>query len=261
MNRQLSETEVAILHTLGMPYSTATGTTESAIWPHASGGRGLKPSTNTQFYASSASADDDATGTGARTLTLAILDEDGDITWETVTMDGQNAVTITAQGICVLLAEVATAGSGGVNAGIIYIGSDSTPASGVQIPGVCVSVFEAGANRGVPSHITIPTTMPVPFESGGTEKTVKYAMFTEVEAFCASADATIRTGLMKGYHRESLTGLWHQDIFLPVGTGSQAGYRKETKLSPGESLELTGLANSGTLRIGVVPELLVVHTI
>jgi hypothetical protein len=88
----------------------------------------------------SSSANDAAAGTGARTLTIYGLANDGTPQNETVTLNGQTAVTTTKAFWRVFGALVATAGTGRANAGDIYIyktGTGGTITSGV--PGTLTS--------------------------------------------------------------------------------------------------------------------------
>jgi hypothetical protein len=88
----------------------------------------------------SSSAADTAAGTGARTVTIYGLALDGTQLIETVTLNGQTAVTTTKAFWRVFGAQVATAGTGRVNAGDIYIyktGTGGTITAGV--PGTLTS--------------------------------------------------------------------------------------------------------------------------
>lgn len=67
----------------------------------------------------SASTADTSAGTGARTISVQGLDEDYNQVTETVTMNGQSAVTTTGTFIRVFRMRVETAGTGEVNAGNI----------------------------------------------------------------------------------------------------------------------------------------------
>lgn len=92
---------------------------------------------------SSSSADDDVAGTGALTADVCILDSNYRKKVVTVTLTGQTAVDV-GTGHAVLWAEVKTAGSGGVNAGIldIGIGTVSSGSNDALLGSVAV-----GANR------------------------------------------------------------------------------------------------------------------
>lgn len=79
--------------------------------------------TATAMTISSSSANDTAAGTGARTVTVIGLDANWRQVSQTVTLNGQTGVAIPTSLIRVFRAFVVTAGSGGVNAGDIWVGS------------------------------------------------------------------------------------------------------------------------------------------
>lgn len=79
---------------------------------------------------SSANANDTAAGTGARIVKVTGLDAEWNIVSDTVSLNGQTAVALTNVVLHPFLIQVLTAGSGGTNAGILYVGS-GTLTSGV----------------------------------------------------------------------------------------------------------------------------------
>jgi hypothetical protein len=80
----------------------------------------------TTIVSSDVADDGSPAGTGALTVTVTGLNASYLLTSETVTMNGTSAVTLTNQYIRILDAFVATAGSGGTNAGTIDIKHSST---------------------------------------------------------------------------------------------------------------------------------------
>ena len=72
---------------------------------------------------SSGSANDTAAGTGARTVRVTGLDADWNIVTDDVSLNGQTAVSLTNVVLHPFLIQVLTAGSGGTNAGVLYVGS------------------------------------------------------------------------------------------------------------------------------------------
>jgi len=106
-----------------------------------------------QMTVSSSSANDTSAGTGARTVVVNGLDANYAVISETVTLNGQTAVTMTNSFLRVNSIVVATAGSGLENAGIIYVGS-GTVTSGV--PATIYNVIQAGFNTTTSSQYTIP---------------------------------------------------------------------------------------------------------
>jgi len=109
--------------------------------------------TNAQRSIASASANDTAAGTGARTVRIIYLTATftGPFT-ETVTLNGTTYVNTVATDICYIEdIEVLTAGSGGVNAGIITL--KAATAGG----GATISTIAIGDNRTFYAHHYIPT--------------------------------------------------------------------------------------------------------
>lgn len=81
-------------------------------------------STATAHTISSASANDTSAGTGARTVRVTgITDTSFTETSEIATMNGQTGVNLVNSYVSINKLEVLTAGSGGTNAGIIYVGT------------------------------------------------------------------------------------------------------------------------------------------
>lgn len=124
------------------------------IW--AQGGLYSYLSTATTLYISSSSTADDAAGTGARTATVLGLDANYDEVSVTVDLDGQNGVQLgdASNWIRVNRITVNTAGSGGQNAGVIYVGDEATPSSGV--PSNKYATVAIGDNQTLMALWTVP---------------------------------------------------------------------------------------------------------
>jgi len=124
------------------------------IW--AQGGLYSYLSTATTLYISSSSTADDAAGTGARTATVSGLDANYDEVSVTVDLDGQNGVQLgdASNWIRVNRITVNTAGSGGQNAGVIYVGDEATPSSGV--PSNKYATVAIGDNQTLMALWTVP---------------------------------------------------------------------------------------------------------
>lgn len=121
------------------------------IWP--GGGVLAFPSAALQMTVSSSSANDTSSGTGARTIYISGLDANYNEVSETITLNGQTAVTTVNSYIHINEAYVATAGSGNSAAGSIYIGT------GVVTAGVPATVYDIIAfdyNRRITGSYTIP---------------------------------------------------------------------------------------------------------
>lgn len=95
------------------------GAIEETIWE----GGGIYPfqSTAQSLEVLSSDADDNSTGTGARTITLIGLDSNYAELTQVITLNGNNAVAITGTWLRVHRCSVTTAGTSGVNEGTITI--------------------------------------------------------------------------------------------------------------------------------------------
>jgi hypothetical protein len=111
------------------------------------------PAAALQMTVSSADADDTSAGTGARTVLITGLDANYAVISETVTMNGQTAVTTTNSFLRINAMLVTTAGTSLANEGIIYIGT-GTVTSGV--PATIYNVIAAGFNNSTSSQYTVP---------------------------------------------------------------------------------------------------------
>lgn len=126
-------------------------TTQVSIWPLPSliG----YPASAIQMTVSSTSANDTSAGTGARTIVVQGLDANYNEVTETVTMNGQTAVTMTAFLIRVNYAYVATAGSGNSAAGDIYIGTGTVTAG---VPATTYDIIKFDYNNTTTGSYTVP---------------------------------------------------------------------------------------------------------
>lgn len=112
-------------------YNPAIDTTDETIWTE--GGVYVYPTTASTMYISSSSTADTAAGTGARTATVSGLDANFTEISETVSLNGQVGVQLNGalNWYRVNRIIVNTAGSGGANAGVLYVGTEATPTGGV----------------------------------------------------------------------------------------------------------------------------------
>lgn len=95
--------------------------TEETIWEQ--GGIYSYPASAATFYVSSSSATDSNGGTGANSVFLQGLDANYNEVTETVNLNGQTQVQTANSYIRIYRAYVVLAGSGGVAAGTIYVGT------------------------------------------------------------------------------------------------------------------------------------------
>ena len=101
-------------------FNATVGTSYETIWSEST--VYAYPASAVAMKVSSSDANDTAAGTGARTVTVYGLDGSYNQINETVSLNGQTAVTTTATFLRVLHLMVNTAGSGGAAAGTIYAG-------------------------------------------------------------------------------------------------------------------------------------------
>jgi hypothetical protein len=107
----------------------------------------------TQLSISSSSTADTSAGTGARTVTLSGLDADYNEISETVTLNGQTAVTSTNSYLRIYRMVVRSAGSGGKNAGVIYAGTGTVTAG---VPANKYATIAIGDNQTLMALWTVP---------------------------------------------------------------------------------------------------------
>jgi hypothetical protein len=132
--------------------NASVGNSLETIW--LEGGLYAYPPSATTMTVSSSDANDTSAGTGARTIQIAGLDGDYNEISETIILNGQTAVTTTNSFLRVNRAIVLTAGSGGVNAGIIYVGT-GTVTSGVPV-NKYTTINGDGTNQTLQSFWTVP---------------------------------------------------------------------------------------------------------
>lgn len=140
----------SVVHVFG--FNPDVDTSEETVWP-IDGILG-HPASPTVMKISSSSADDDAAGTGARTVLIEGVNGTGGLVSETVILTGQTEVNTVNSYDTIERMVVLTAGSGGKNAGTIYAGT-GTVTSGV--PAVPYSAMGIGENISLVGHWTCPT--------------------------------------------------------------------------------------------------------
>lgn len=122
------------------------------IWD--GGGIYSYPAAAAVMYVSSSSTADTSAGTGARTVFIQGLDANYNEIDETVTLNGQTQVATTKSFLRVYRAYVVTAGTGGTNAGSIYIGT-SGASSGVPT-GAYYARISVGEGQTLMAVYTVP---------------------------------------------------------------------------------------------------------
>jgi hypothetical protein len=134
-------------------YNPDVDTSEESVWPD--GGTVPHPTVASVLKISSTSTDDDGNpvGTGALTVFIGGLDGSYNVVSETVTLNGQTAVNTTNSYLYVNTFYVATAGTGGANAGVIYAGTGTVTAG---VPAVIYDIINTGYNNRTTGHYCVP---------------------------------------------------------------------------------------------------------
>jgi hypothetical protein len=132
-------------------YNSDVDTSVETVWPH--GGLLGFPATALQLSVSSSNAADTAAGTGARTVYLEGLDANHNTITETVTLNGQTAVTTTRSYLHINNCYVLTAGSGNSAAGTIYFGTGTVTAG---VPATVYDVIQFDYNSRITGSYTVP---------------------------------------------------------------------------------------------------------
>ena len=130
----------------------SVGNSIETIWEE--GGLYVYPPSATTMTVSSSDANDTSAGTGARTIQIAGLDGSYNEVSETITMNGQTPVTTSNSYLRVNRALVLTAGSGGANAGIIYVGT-GTVTAGIPV-NKYTTINGFGLNQSLQAFWTVP---------------------------------------------------------------------------------------------------------
>jgi cephalosporin-C deacetylase-like acetyl esterase len=118
--------------------------TEESVWPN--GGTVPHPTTASVLDIVSTSTDDDAAGTGARTVFIEGLDNNYNVVSETVVLDGTTVVETVNSFLYVNQLYVATTGSGGVNAGEIT----------AKVSTTLYDLIAVGYNQRTTAHYCVP---------------------------------------------------------------------------------------------------------
>lgn len=127
-------------------YNPDIDTSEETIWPD--GGTIPHPTVASALSIVSTSTDDDGSpaGTGARTVYIEGVDGDYNVVSETITLNGTTAVATTNTYLYVNQFYVATAGSGGANAGEIT----------AKVSTTLYDLIATGYNQRTTAHYCVP---------------------------------------------------------------------------------------------------------
>jgi hypothetical protein len=140
------------IHIYKFGQNAVVGNSMETIWQQ--GGLYSYPPSASTMTVSSSDVNDTSAGTGARTILISGLNGDYNETSETITLNGQTAVTTVNSYIRMNRVLVLTAGSGGVNAGIIYVGT-GTVTAGVPA-NIYTTINGDGNNQTLQAFWTVP---------------------------------------------------------------------------------------------------------
>jgi len=204
------------------------------VW--AQGGLYSYLSSATTLYISSSSTADDAAGTGARTATVSGLDANYDEVSVTVDLDGQNGVQLgdASNWIRVNRITVDTAGSGGENAGVIYVGDEASPTSGV--PSNKYATVAIGDNQTLMALWTVPRNY---------------------EAYLLQIDITVATTQNNKYCTPSVVarpygGVFQvKDKFVKAESTHHQGYSIPLKFDEKTDIEIRAIGDSAGSDIAI----------
>jgi hypothetical protein len=139
-----------VIHVFGYNPDLDSGV-EETVW--TAGGIYQHLASPTTLTVSSDNTNDSSTGTGARTVRIEGINGTGAEHVENVTLNGQNAVNTAFQYTEINSVQVMTVGSGGKNAGAIYVGTGTVTAG---VPATIIGHILAGDNNSQIGHYEIP---------------------------------------------------------------------------------------------------------
>lgn len=206
-------------------YNSSVGTSEEPIWAE-SGTSYTYPSEATAMTVSSANANDTSAGTGARTVYVEGLDGNYDVISETATLNGQTAVNLSNSYLRVYRCYVATAGSGGKNAGIVYVGYGNLTSGK---PATVQASIIAGANQTLQAIYTMPAN--------------KIGFLTNVKA------ASNGKGEIRVYTR-NFGSVFRIQRNYPITDDIDREFYVPLVLQPKTDVEIRGLADTSTDKMG-----------
>jgi len=217
-------------------WANAIGTTPQTIASSVTAGNTyVYPSTATVMTVSSASANDTSAGTGVRTILVSGLDSTYTPISETITMNGQTAVSTTKSYLRVLYTEILTVGSGATQAGNIYVGTGTVTAG---VPAVIVWQSDTTYNNWSFAGYTVP--------AGYTAYVTSYTITSQ----SATANLLLTAALIE---REYQTGTIYPEIQstirLNAGESFDRHYDFPHVVEEKNDFELRAWSPSGTVNV------------
>jgi hypothetical protein len=204
------------------------------VW--AQGGLYTYLSSASTLYISSSSTDDDVAGTGARTATVSGLDANYNEVSVTVDLDGQTGVQLGDAGnwIRVNRIIVDTAGSSGQNAGVIYVGDEASPSSGV--PSNKYATVAIGDNQTLMALWTVPAG---------------YTAYLHETHITVATEANNKYGIVSVVARPEGGVFNIQDKFTTVLDTVTQKYNFPLKLEEKTDIEVRAIGSSSNANIAI----------
>lgn len=221
-------------------FNPAVGSAFTTVWNETVSV--VYPATADVITISSGSTNDTAAGTGARTVLVSGLDAAFFPISETLTLNGQTAVTSTKSYFRINTLAVQTAGSGGVNAGIIYAGTGSVSTGK---PGTIYNSIGTGFNISFSAFYTVP--------ANSTAYLVRHSWSTDQQASLSGGSIAVTVELLS----KTPTGVLTTNR-INVGTFYDVHYSLPRPYAAGTDIEMRAKSASATI-LGVEFALLLVN--
>ena len=196
-------------------YTTTLSATTGFVLQPENKWANTMPAAATYVRITSTDANDATGGTGAINVAIEGILGSGTLAVETIEITGQTPATSTGQYIRINKMYIASAGSGGVNAGIIYCGEtgDSTAAGVPKSTSTVLSMIAAGDNESHVGHYYIPAGYSGYLTAFGIGKSQDTAFGNTVKLF-------YKTGTVKkrSYYTVSISqqGYYNYPIEIPI---------------------------------------------
>jgi len=204
------------------------------IW--AQGGLYTYLSSASTLYISSSSTNDDVGDTGATSAKVSGLDANYNEISVTVDLDGQTGVQLgdASNWIRVNRIQVMSAGSGGANAGVLYVGTEATPSSGV--PTNKYATVAIGDNQTLMALWTVPAG---------------YTAYLHETHITVATEANNKYGIVSVVARPEGGVFNIQDKFTTVLDTVTQKYNFPLKLEEKTDIEVRAIGSSSNANIAI----------
>jgi hypothetical protein len=192
---------------------------------------------DTLIVASAAAADESSAGTGMRTLKLIGCNNAGKIQSETISLNGQTSVSTTLKYRLIYAAVGMTYGTGGCNAGIIYIGNKaSTNTAGVLSAPAATLVINIGSIASVGQNMACNPLFMVPAGE-------KYRL-SRIYAGATVSQPIVVPRIRSAQVAQTQIGGWYDAERISVGLLGPDLYKMDIMLDEGDVIRFDALATA-----------------